>query len=100
MVSESWGRILVSKHFISVGTSLSDSFARFIRVLATKDVESEHISAFLASRVVPLDKKPGIRPVGVGETIGRMARKYVSMILKTDITDSQMQLHLFKHVGV
>ena len=92
MDSEAWGRILVSKHFKSVGTSLCDSFARFIRVLATKDVESEHISAFLASRVVPLDKKPGIRPVGVGETIRRIAGKCVSMILKTDITDATAPL--------
>ena len=63
-------------------------------MLATEDGESEHISAFLASRVVTLEKKPGIRQVGVGETIRRIAGKFISMILKTDITDASAPLQI------
>ena len=63
--SESWGRILVSKHFKSAGTYLCASFSRFIRVLATEQVNPVYIAEFLFSRVVALDKKPGVRPLAL-----------------------------------
>ena len=51
-------------------------------------------NTFLASRVMTLEKKPSIRQVGVGETIRRIAGKFISMILKTDITDASAPLQI------
>ena len=90
--SESWGRILVSKHFKSAGTDLCASFAKFIRVLATEEVNPVHIAEFLSSRVVALDKKPGVRPIGIGETLRRIAGKCISLSLKTEVTEATAPL--------
>ena len=86
MDAESWGRILGSKQFRAVGTALCDSLAIFVRTLATQDVKHDHIAPLLASRLVPLDKQPGIRPIGIGEILRRIAGKCITMVLKSDVT--------------
>ena len=40
----------------------------------------------MACRLIPLDKKPGVRPNGVGEVLQRIAGKAVMMLFKNDIT--------------
>ena len=40
----------------------------------------------MACRLIPLDKKPELRPIGVGEVLWRIARKAVTMLFKNDIT--------------
>ncbi len=37
------------------------------RQLCTDSIHSEHLSAFVACRLIPLDKCPGIQPIGIGE---------------------------------
>ena len=37
------------------------------RRIATTAVNPEGLSAFVACRLIPLDKCPGVRPIGVGE---------------------------------
>ena len=93
--SESWGRILVSKHFKSAGTYLCASFSRFTRVLATEQVNPVYVAEFLSSRVVALDKKPGVRPTGIGESLRRIAGKCISLSLKTEVTDVTAPLQTF-----
>ena len=43
------------------------------------------MDAFLACRVVPLDKIPGLRPVGLGEVLHRIAGKEVVTHIRTEI---------------
>ena len=39
------------------------------------DVDSAELMAFVACRLIPLDKKPGVRPVGVGDVPQRIIAK-------------------------
>ena len=77
MDSDGWGRILCSKQFKSKPAELCDSIAVFARRLCTNYVNPEYIRAYTASRLIPLDKNPGVRPVGVGEVLRRIVGKAV-----------------------
>ena len=45
--------------------------------LGTADLTREDFSAFTAIRLIPLDKKPGVRPIAVGEVFRRIICKSV-----------------------
>ena len=75
--ADGWRRILTSNSF---GTALSDllkSVADFIKKLCSKIINSENklLEAFIACRLIPLNKNPGLRPIGVGEVLRRIAGK-------------------------
>ena len=42
----------------------------------------------MASRLIPLNKNPGIRPIGVGEVLRRIIGKVVASIVKDDVIKS------------
>ena len=48
----------------------------------------------MACRLIPLDKKPGLRSIGLGEILRRIARKAVMMLFKNDITHATGALQL------
>ena len=43
------------------------------------------LEAWLANRLIPLDKCPGIRPIGIGESPRRIVGKAILSVLKADI---------------
>ena len=47
-------------------------------------VSPSSLESFVACRLIPLDKKPGLRPIGVGEVLRRIAGKAVMMSFKND----------------
>ena len=53
--------------------------------LATEHVDSDALMALLNNRFIPLDKDPGVRPVGIGEVLRRIINKTVASFLKEDI---------------
>ena len=48
----------------------------------------------MACRLIPLDKNPGVRPIGIGEVLRRIIGKAVSTFLKPDIIDAVGPLQL------
>lgn len=46
------------------------------------------LEAFMACRLIALDKCPGVRPIGIGENLQCIIGKAVSTILKADIQDA------------
>ena len=40
----------------------------------------------LNNRLIPLDKNPGVRPIGIGEVLRRIIGKSLMTVLKSDIT--------------
>ena len=55
------------------------------RQLTNSVIEWNRIQALLANRLIALDKCPGIRPIGVGETLRRIIGKAVCFVTRDDV---------------
>ena len=44
--------------------------------------DKKHLAAFLVSRLIPLDKKPGVRPIKIGEVLRRVIGKILMKSLE------------------
>ena len=85
---DGWRRILTSNCF---GTELSDlcaSLAKLTKTLCSINQEENSLEPLLASRLIPLNKNPGLRPIGIGETLRRIIGKTDAKPLKQDVVDS------------
>ena len=51
-------------------------------------MDPKGISAFVACRLIALDKHPGVRPIGIGETIRRIINKAIALALRDEIQDA------------
>ena len=71
-----------------------------VRTLPTQKIHIEPdqtttLEAFLACRLIPLDKNPGVRPIiGIGEVPGRNIEKYIVFAIKPQIMDRAGDLQL------
>jgi len=78
-----WVRMLTS--YKASSDALCSALAAAARCLCTESVEGDHLKAFLAARLIPLDKKPGVRPIAVGEVFRRLIGKAVMSIIEQDV---------------
>ena len=69
------GHESVCTSFHNASTDLCASIARLTRRLCTFCVHPLGISALTACRLIALDNCPGVRPIGVGETLRRLISK-------------------------
>ena len=61
-----------------------DALASLVSLLSNSTVDWNLICALLANRLIALDKHPGIRPIGIGETLRCILSKVVCLITRTD----------------
>ena len=94
MDSELYRRILCSKNFKTEGKILREEIAVFTRNLLKKSYHPFFLEAFTSCRLIPLDKNPGIRQMGVGEVLRRIVGKTVSGFLKEEIREAASPLHV------
>ena len=47
--------------------------------------DPKNVEGIFASRLVPLNKSPGVRPVGVGKVLQRIIGKSILTVLKSDV---------------
>ena len=80
--------MVCSNNFKSHQRSLGQAIATLTKHLCTEDCDPDHLKELLACRLIPLDKRPGIRPIGAGEVLHRIIGKCVTMTLKIDIKES------------
>jgi hypothetical protein len=89
MDADGWRKILTSNHYGPTGADLRKAFAEVIKKMCTEKEEPNNdntsLEAFLACRLIPLNKNPGLRPIGVGEVLRRIAGKVVMRIVKEDV---------------
>ena len=85
--ADGWRRILTSNSFGTASSDLLKSVADFIKKLCSKIINSENklLEAFIACRLIPQNKNPGLRPIGVGEVLRRIAGKVSMKIFKKDV---------------
>ena len=84
--SFAWRRLCSS--FGSVSHDLCSALAAVGRRLCSSLVNPESISAFVACRLIPLDKCPGVRPTGVGEVPRRIVTKAILRIVARDVEEA------------
>ena len=46
------------------------------------------LESYMSCRLIPLDKNPGIRPIGVGEVLRRIIGKTITSFLREDIKEA------------
>ena len=66
---------------------LHESVASLCRRLANSIVPWSNVRGLVASRLIALDKCPGVRPIGVGETLRRIVGKIVFSVCHLDIEE-------------
>ena len=92
--ADGWRRILTSRVYGLAGEDLRKTIASFARKICTTTIEDSSLEAYLACRLIPLDKNPGIRPIGVGEILRRIVGKMITAFAKKDILISSNPLQM------
>ena len=78
-----WRRLCTA--FGQYSNDLCASLAAFAKKIATSFVDPEQISAYTACRLIPLDKLPGVRPIGIAEVCRRIVGKVIMKYAKPDL---------------
>ena len=78
--SDNWRRMCTS--FGDASNALCDA------------VDPSSLVAYVSWRLIPLDKKPGVWPIGIGEVLRRIVGKAILRILRDDITEAVGSLQL------
>ena len=86
------------KHFCtsfqSASTDLCDAMASTARRICCSFVDPKSLSAFVACRLVALDKCPWVRPIGIEETARRIIGKAILTTIGDDIQEAAGPLQL------
>ena len=74
--------------FKSASTELCDGLAAVARRICTTYVDPSTLTAFVACRLIPLDKCPGVRPIGIGEVARQIIGKVIAKTISNDIQEA------------
>ena len=85
--ADGWWRTLISQNFGKSNGDLRKAIARCIKKLCIERCNNQEVSALMASRLLPLDKNPGLRPIGLGD-LRRIIGKVVMTSLREEIISS------------
>ena len=85
MDADLYRRILCSKNFKAEGKVLREEVAVFRRNLLRIAYHPALLEGYTSCRLIPLEKTPGIRPIGVGEVLRRIVGKTITGFLKEKI---------------
>ena len=67
---------------------MRETIAQLARFLANVVVPWRKIKALFACRLIALDKQPGVRPIGIGETLRRLIGKAITNVTGEDLCDT------------
>ena len=73
----------MSGNFGTSGEDLRKATADMTRRLCHYVIK--HLEEFLACRLIPLDKQPGVRPIGIGEVLRSVIGKIVIKLFKKGV---------------
>ena len=86
--ADQYRHILLSRKYKKEGNELRKQIALLAKKLATRLVNPDILEAFTACRLIPLNKNPGVRPIGIGEVLRRLIGKSISWVLKSEIQEA------------
>ena len=82
-----WRRLCTS--FKSCSTELCDALAAVNKRICTATfVDPSSLTSFVASRLIALDKCPGVRPIGIGEVARRIMGKAIATVIGNEIQEA------------
>lgn len=81
---------------------LAEAIAGVARRLCTEYVDPQSILAYTCSRLVAIDKNPGVRPVGIGEVVRRIVGKVALRVISKDLrrVAGNVQLCVGQRAGI
>ena len=77
-----WRRNLT--YFGQQSVEISKTIAKIAKKLATEELNLELAEPYKACRLFLLDKKPGLRPIGIGEIMRRIIGRTKTKCLKNE----------------
>ena len=90
-----WRNMIGSRRYGNSSTDLCIAIANMAKVVATENLTNDNVlSSLLACRLIPLDKNPGLRPIGIGEVLRRIIGKMVVWVLRPDLQEAAGDLQL------
>ena len=89
-----WDILKKTLTYGEVGEDLRKQIALLTRKISTLNFDSNSLESFLACRLIPIDKNPGVRPIGVGEILRRIVRKVITAFRKNDVLLSSNPLEM------
>ena len=75
--AEQYSRLLTSNKYKKENRELQVQLAILAQLLATEYLDPNTLEAFVACRLIPLDKSPGVCPIGIGEISRRIVGKCI-----------------------
>ena len=81
-----WKRLCTSYKIAS--TDLCNALASATRRICTELVDPTVIMPLVGCRLIAMDKCPGVRPIGVGETMRRIMNKTIATVLRDEIQEA------------
>ena len=84
--AHAWRRLCSS--FKSASHNLCSALASVAQRIANTYVNPDGLSAFVACRLIPLDKCPGVRPIGVGEVPRCIIGKAILRVVGSDVEEA------------
>ena len=72
---------------VPIVLKLRDAMAELARKIANNVVNWVDICALMSSRLIALDKCPGVRPIAIGEEPRRIFCKVLAMATGSDVVD-------------
>ena len=93
--ADGWRRMLVSRNYGKYGVELRKSIATMAKRLSTHEFNDfSSLEPYVSCRLIPLDKNPGVRPIGIGEVLRRIVGKAIISVIKPEILESSGSLQL------
>ena len=80
-----WQRLLCSKQHKKKPAELCQAVSDLAKKLNRQVIPPSHLRAFVAGRLIPLDKNPGVRPIGIGEVLRRIVSSATVTLLKPEL---------------
>ena len=90
--AEQFRQIVLSRKFKKESKDLLEQMVLLSKNLPTTLVDPRSIEAFVACRLIALNKNLGVRPIGVGEILRRIIGKTIAWTLKDDIQEAAGRL--------
>ena len=75
--------------FSSLSMDLCNVLAALARKLDSSYVDPVSLSHLMASRLIALDKNPGVHPIAIGEVCRRILGKAILRVIKPDILEAR-----------